>query len=64
MPDPFVGLVRVVCAVSLVIVVYVVSSERGGGVVRASGLAAVPEAVSHDASCCLIPANRGLYGGR
>jgi hypothetical protein len=42
---------------------YVVVSKIGGGVSRASGAAASDFAHDGDAaSCCLIPANRGLRG--
>jgi hypothetical protein len=61
-PDELVGLVRVIGIVLVVFFGYVLASEWGGGVVRASGPAVVPEVAHGDTSCCLIPANRGLRG--
>lgn len=61
MPSPFSVVVRVVIILAICISGYNVVAVLGRDVVRASGPVPVQNEPQGNSSCCLIPANRGLY---
>lgn len=61
MRDLFTALCNALCVCALVAGVWYFCGDWAGSLVQASDPVAVSEHRHSDSSCCLIPANRGLY---